>query len=484
VEVCSADWPLVALLTCRRRHFLRDLEPLVCIFEDCQEPKRLYHDENTWIKHMEQFHSPRKWICSDPRHERVSFENETAYEEHMWSIHPGTFSKNHLETLKRIASRPTPLLSICPLCKFDPLAAGREAHNAVDKLLSHIAKHLRILAMMSLPWVDEDGEEGGSECRVIASDHVTTRNDEGLPPATFDENDLFAVRSDRGLAKVGPMHDRHTYGIEIDTESALSREWGFIEYVSYYGHDRDPVLQTFLRKAYIESTPYPVCGKYPCYIMPLVRNESFFARNRVLDEVAKVLCPASTTSTDRIKPSAQNNPRTFAIHGPGGMGKTQVATEFAYRYKKDFDVILWVHAGDATSLNQGFNEIALRLGIVAEGSPEARDLNDTRELVKRWLLNPLQSAGDTAKQISWLLVYDGADDSSIINEFWPYDAPGSVLITSRSPFSWTNSLQLEPFSDDEATRFLLKITSREQDDHSISEVATVNSKLGGLPLAL
>jgi hypothetical protein len=82
------------------------------------------------------------------------------------------------------------------------------------------------------------------------------------------------------------------------------------------------------------------------------------------------------------------------------------------------------------------------------------------------------------------LIYDGVQDPDILNDYWPYDGPGSILITSRNPFSWTKSLPLKQFTSDEAIAFLLKLTNRKLSDVDQESVTNVSSRLGGLPLAL
>jgi hypothetical protein len=168
------------------------------------------------------------------------------------------------------------------------------------------------------------------------------------------------------------------------------------------------------------------------------------------------------------------------------MGKTQVAIQFAVAHQKHFDAILWVNADSVNEMAQGFQRIARLLDLIPEGSADANDLIYTREIVKRWLVNPRARDCDrkSRKRISWLLIYDGVQDPDILNDYWPYDGPGSILITSRNPFSWTKSLPLKQFTSDEAIAFLLKLTNRKLSDVDRESVTNVSSRLGGLPLAL
>ncbi|ERF72851.1 hypothetical protein EPUS_04286 [Endocarpon pusillum Z07020] len=170
------------------------------------------------------------------------------------------------------------------------------------------------------------------------------------------------------------------------------------------------------------------------------------------------------------------------------MGKTQVAAQFVATHRNEFDAIFWVHADDVSKLSQDFKTIAINLGLISEDSVDANDLVFIREIVKRWLVTPLKDLSDDPKgeptKATWLLVFDGVEDPDVLNDFWPYDGPGSVPITSRSPFSWTTSLPLKPFTSDEATEFLLKITRREASEEARKEVIEIIRRLGCIPLAL
>ena len=166
----------------------------------------------------------------------------------------------------------------------------------------------------------------------------------------------------------------------------------------------------------------------------------------------------------------------------------KVAIQFALKYQEDFDAIFWVNADNVNEMAQGFKRIALLLGLISEGSADANDLLYTREIVKRWLVNPKGHNDDGERKsrthISWLLIYDGVQDPDILNDYWPYDGPGSVLITSRNPFSWARSLSLKPFTSEEAIAFLLKLTGRNISTIEQESITSVSTRLGGLPLAL
>jgi CO dehydrogenase nickel-insertion accessory protein CooC1 len=89
----------------------------------------------------------------------------------------------------------------------------------------------------------------------------------------------------------------------------------------------------------------------------------------------------------------------FALCGPGGIGKTQVATEFVHTAKNRYDAIFWLQADQHSKLSQGYTNIAIKLGLVIEDSTDARDPVVVQELVKGWLSNPVKTYKITSQSL-------------------------------------------------------------------------------------
>lgn len=223
----------------------------------------------------------------------------------------------------------------------------------------------------------------------------------------------------------------------------------------------------------------------PCHIIPVPRNKVFFGRASILQEISSVFFEPGEASEEEQE---NKEVRTFAICGPGGIGKTQIATEFVYRHKERFDAIFWIYADTAGKIAESFTRIAFELGLVAAGSMDSRDPVVTRDLVKGWLANPMKTADPADEvvtgQASWLIVFDNADNANQLEDFWPLDGPGCVLFTSRDPLARhanylaLNGTQLEPFDPDEGSKFLSELTKKPEDSSIVVKV------LGGLPLAM
>lgn len=228
----------------------------------------------------------------------------------------------------------------------------------------------------------------------------------------------------------------------------------------------------------------------PCFLMPLSRNRHFFGRADILTDLDKALVNSRDDSGQEITA----NLRTYALCAPGGMGKTQIATEFVHRRRNDFDAVFWVNADESSKLLQSFHSIAISLGLVLADSLDSRDQTLTRDLVLGWLAKPLksykQSDDSGGVEATWLLIFDNADNPEVLNNFWPIDSSGSVLITSRDPlarsylYSQGGGMLLPPLQPQEATKFFLDMTGRSNEPSEQDSGDAAAKVLGGIPLAI
>lgn len=234
---------------------------------------------------------------------------------------------------------------------------------------------------------------------------------------------------------------------------------------------------------FAQSTLQQQPSRFPCHLIPVAQNREFFGRREVLETIDQEFF-----SQDHSSHLGNAETRTFAICGPGGIGKTQVATEFVYTRQNKFDAIFWIHADSSLKLREEFSRLAIVLGLVEEDSIDARDQVITRDLVKGWLANPEKHINhlraNENSQAFWLLVLDNVDDTDVLEGFWPLDGPGCILFTSRdalaknSLYLANSGVDLQPFSRDESSSFLERLTNKHGDSSGIHE------RLGGLPLAI
>jgi hypothetical protein len=108
-----------------------------------------------------------------------------------------------------------------------------------------------------------------------------------------------------------------------------------------------------------------------------------------------------------------------ALHGMGGVGKTQLAIEYAHRFADSYDLIWWIDSEQALLIGDQFTALGLALSCVPAGvSAEAARTAVLSDLRQRpgWLLLIFDNAGQPGNIAGWL----------------PDSPAGHVLITTRA----------------------------------------------------
>jgi hypothetical protein len=230
--------------------------------------------------------------------------------------------------------------------------------------------------------------------------------------------------------------------------------------------------------------------KLPCiFLESYIRNPNFYGREDVMDLISQERLPSKT----KLVASQEYGPRQFALCAMGGMGKTEVAQDFALRHKDEFDVIFWVQADKISELDKSYQQISLELGL--ETISENNSYAVSRELVKRWFSNPWRddshNESATGTKINWLTISDNADDLMVLTDYWP-QGTGAVLVTSRDPLAKslfstrTSGIDLEPLEAQTGATLLLRLTGiNVGDEDGVGDLAKRNAqRLDGIPLAI
>ncbi|HET8888232.1 MAG TPA: FxSxx-COOH system tetratricopeptide repeat protein [Candidatus Angelobacter sp.] len=194
------------------------------------------------------------------------------------------------------------------------------------------------------------------------------------------------------------------------------------------------------------------------WLVPHARNDAFTGREQLLIDLR----------ADLVKKRKQ------ALSGLGGVGKTQIAVEYAYRYKDEYTAVLWTFADTEQSVRGGFARIASLLNLPDKDATEQAKVT---EAVRSWL----------EENSGWLLVLDNADDPAAVNDFLPQQGKGHILVTSRAHqfqnIGIFSPREIDVLSPDEAREFLLLRTGKTATAKS-PEAAALAKELGYLPLAL
>ena len=187
------------------------------------------------------------------------------------------------------------------------------------------------------------------------------------------------------------------------------------------------------------------------------RNSNFTGRKGYLDDL------------DEALKSGKSAALTQTITGLGGIGKTELAKEYAYRRAGEYSLVWWIASEEPIKLAADYAELAKRIGM-----PEADNPNQPEVIraVRRWL------EGNTG----WLLIFDNARNPAELDDYIPRNDSRRVVITSRySDWSETAaSMDVKIFAPEESVDFLLKRTGL--DDAAGAE--KLAETLGHFPLAL
>ncbi|MEP0909762.1 FxSxx-COOH system tetratricopeptide repeat protein [Leptolyngbya sp. GB1-A1] len=169
--------------------------------------------------------------------------------------------------------------------------------------------------------------------------------------------------------------------------------------------------------------------------------------------------------------------RATALSGLGGIGKTQMAVEYAYHYfGKPYQWVFWVRADTELELSTDFGNLARALALPQQ---EAQETEKKIEAVKRWFAN----------HKDWLLIFDNADRPELLQKFRPQNPQGCILVTSRAPVLDAVGIaevkQVLKLSRQESIALLMKRTGQEQGtDAERTAAAQLAAEFDDLPLAL
>lgn len=213
-------------------------------------------------------------------------------------------------------------------------------------------------------------------------------------------------------------------------------------------------------------------------VVPLGRNRAFVGRDAILDELMRTV-PPQTDPQDCQR---------VAIEGLGGIGKTQIALEVAFRLQeKDPNCsVFWVPAVSEATFENGYRNIGRALSLPGIDN----DQTDVKALVAAALS---KSTG------RWCLIIDNIDDTELLSvseknrgmgEYLPFSPKGSILFTTRNheittqlDISLEQTYSIAEMSEDEALKMLATALKPKQMQDIESTRALLDS-FSYLPLAI
>ncbi len=194
------------------------------------------------------------------------------------------------------------------------------------------------------------------------------------------------------------------------------------------------------------------------------RNRNFTGRDELIARLRNSLTSGNTAAV------------TAAVHGLGGVGKSELAIEYAWRWASHYSTIIWIRAETTATLGADFEALGDKLNLFNGDKPSEQAA--VIETVREHLL----------KTPGWLLVLDNAEKPKDIEDATPR-AGGQVIITSRYT-AWkgvAEPLPVDVWPAAEAQQFLLKRMAAEgtqTEEADRAAAAELANELGFLPLAL
>ncbi|KAJ4855360.1 tetratricopeptide repeat domain-containing protein [Trichoderma breve] len=151
-----------------------------------------------------------------------------------------------------------------------------------------------------------------------------------------------------------------------------------------------------------ETAIKPTAFDLQSYLPGIRQISKFVARKEELTEMQEALQPT-------VRPHRR---RAVVLHGLGGIGKTQLALEYAQRHHEHYSTRIWLEARNETTINQSFTRLAERIlekeqVTYIQTAVDSQDQSIILKAVKRWLDEPANK--------SWLIIYDNYDYHDLDN---------------------------------------------------------------------
>lgn len=222
----------------------------------------------------------------------------------------------------------------------------------------------------------------------------------------------------------------------------------------------------------------------PCYKIPMSlsfpRNHNFTGRKVEQLEMQKVLHGSDIESLRQ---------KIMVLCGLGGIGKSQLAAQYAYEHEDMYTSVWWVNANSRLSLAQDYftilqqlvshhaqirtrvgqipdySWIATMLRLPTSGIDHAGQLVASTDM--KLIIQAVKSWFGNSKNQNWLIIVDNYDDLEAvsISDFLP-QSTGSVIITSRAQHSrrFGASLELDVIDREDGIEILRKSAGTKIDE--------------------
>lgn len=173
-----------------------------------------------------------------------------------------------------------------------------------------------------------------------------------------------------------------------------------------------------------------------------------------------------------------------AVYGLGGIGKSELALQYAARHRDKYTLVWWSEADNPTRIQASLAELARTVCVGVDSVAAAQaSVEEGAAWALVWL----------AAHPGWLLIFDNVEDAEDLHPFLGRLSGGRVLITSRRDTGWQDvgctPISLEVLEPEAARQLLAKLvgirpTTEDGEEPAAREPARLAEELGFLPLAL
>ncbi|KAG0647439.1 hypothetical protein D0Z07_6667 [Hyphodiscus hymeniophilus] len=248
----------------------------------------------------------------------------------------------------------------------------------------------------------------------------------------------------------------------LSTLDQTVRHVNDITSLSKVNQDRQ-IQNMSLRHALIPEPEEP--GTFPNIILPFQENPRFYGRKKELQDIF-----------DYLSPKGDQSLRTYTIFGRRGVGKTEIALQFAHTNPCAYDALFWIKCETSVGIRQSFTDVAVSLNLPGADSDGHHEENLIA--VHSWLKR--------------------TKNAQVLKAYWPVGASGAILITSRKYHNFAKDLSrkgqtIRPFDPKQSWDLLLQLLGDDwkkldQEGHipqtEITAAKNLLGRLEGLALAI
>lgn len=215
--------------------------------------------------------------------------------------------------------------------------------------------------------------------------------------------------------------------------------------------------------------PAPAPPARSIWYIPYPRNPLFTGREEIFERLRACFQMRDTNAS-----------AVQALSGLGGVGKTQTALEYAYRFRQEYSAVIWIQAETPEVLQTDCISVAHLLHLPLERAEREQGL----AALKSWL----------STQSDYLLILDNVADLGAVQGLLASAHSGHILLTTRLQAlrRLAGKIELDALSLEEGTLFLLRRAGAvDADEKGIDAncadykaAQAIVRRVDGLPLAL